>query len=165
MHEIARFPAESYLRIYHAPRQLEPDEQARIERDLAEFLGRWSSHEAPVTGGFEVVHGRFVVVAADESRVALSGCAKDDLTGLMRGLGGELGVDLVHAPPICFREGDGIRSVSRADFGELAEQGLVNAGTKVFDLTLATVGAYRQGRFELPAGDCWHARAYDLARV
>jgi hypothetical protein len=165
MTEISKFPEASYLRIYHASRDLAADERARVEKALASFMGQWVAHEAPVAGAFEIVHDRFVVVAADESKTVLSGCSKDAMNGAMREIGAHLGLDFVHAPPICYREGDVIHSVTRADFADLVEQGKVTGATPVFDLTINTVGPYKAGRFELPAAECWHAKVYDSLGV
>jgi len=43
---------------------------------------------------------------------------------------------------------------------ELVASGTVSQETVVFDNTLTTVGAVRDGRWELPAADSWHGRAF-----
>ena len=68
----------------------------------------------------------------------------------------------MHAPPICFRDGGEIRVVARAEFTELVEQGKVTGDTVVFDGTLSSVGAFRDGKWEVAARDSWHARAWNL---
>lgn len=163
MSNFANFPDDSWLRVFNAPRDLTQDEVRAVSEDLGDFLRGWASHESPVTGNFEIVHDRFIVVAADESKVGLSGCSKDAVVMRLRDLGNRLGLDFVHSPPLCFRHGDAIRSVQRGEFGELASAGEVKSDTVVFDSTIITVGPYKAGRWEVPASDCWHARAYELA--
>ena len=163
MSKFDAFPDDSWLRVFHAPRDLTAEETAAITANLDAFLGEWASHETRVSGAWEIVHDRFIVVAADESKVALSGCSKDSVVMRLRALGQELGMDFVHGPPICFRAGDDIKSVQRDEFGALVESGDVRADTVVFDSTIITAGPYKAGRWEVAASDCWHARAYELA--
>ncbi|MFT7620806.1 MAG: hypothetical protein ACI97A_004464 [Planctomycetota bacterium] len=84
------------------------------------------------------------------------------MTRRVKNISSQLGLDLVHGPPICFRHGDRIRAVGRAEFGDLVNDGTVTADTTVFDNTIAQVGQYRGGKWEIPAKDSWHGRAYDL---
>ncbi len=162
MAQISEFPVDSHLRVFHAPRVLTPEEKKRVEEDLSAFVASWSAEKRPVTGAFEIVHDQFLVIAADETMVPLTGCAKDAMTRKVRNISAELGVDLVHGPPICFRDGDRIRAVGRDEFGKLVEDGTVTSETMVFDNTICAVGPYREGKWEVPAKDCWHGRAYSL---
>ncbi|MEZ6196718.1 MAG: hypothetical protein R3F20_13490 [Planctomycetota bacterium] len=156
-------PATSFLRVFAAPRDLTPHERDALAHRVETFLAGWRSHENPAAGRFAVLHDRFLVVAADERVTALSGCSKDALVGCVRAAGDALGLELVHSPPIVFRGADGIRSVDRAEFGRLVDSGAVRADTPVFDTIVTTVGAYRDGGFEKPAAESWHARAWKLA--
>lgn len=158
-----RFPAGSFLRVFSASRDLSEAECAALSQGLETFLGAWAAHEKAVAGAFEIREARFVVVAADESVTALSGCSKDSLVGAMRQLGTQLDVDFITSPPIAYRGAEGLRTVDRAEFGRLVESGAVTADTPVFDTIVSTVGAYRDGGFEKPAGASWHARAWKLA--
>jgi hypothetical protein len=50
--------------------------------------------------------------------------------------------------------------VSRDQFVDLTGSGVVTRQTVVFDNTLTTVGAVREGRWEVPAGESWHGQAF-----
>ncbi|MEE9393083.1 MAG: hypothetical protein V3W41_11310 [Planctomycetota bacterium] len=161
---ISQFPADSYLRVFHAPRRLIEAEQAKISKVMAAFLPTWVAHEVPITGDFEILHDQFIVVSANESITPLSGCSKDSLIGVIRALSAALDLDFVHGPPLCFRAGEEIRAVDRKTFGDLVKAGDVTGETVVFDSTIASVGPYLAGKFETKAADCWHAKAFrDLA--
>lgn len=162
MSRISEFPVDSHLRVFHSPRPLTPDEQTHVREKLDTFIKSWNAETRPVTGAYEIVHDQFVVIAADETMVPLTGCAKDSMVRTVRNLSAVLGIDLVHGPPICFRDGDRIRAVGRDEFADLVKNGTVDADTTVFDNTIIAVGPYREGKWELPAKECWHGRAYDL---
>ena len=74
----------------------------------------------------------------------------------IRKLAGELGA---HGPVLC-RGGMPVRRVARGEFVSLAETGAVTEQTIVFNNTLTTVGAVRDGQWELAASDSWHAAAF-----
>jgi len=59
------------------------------------------------------------------------------------------------------KEGEAVRSLSRAEFAELAAQGGVTAETKVFDTSIQTVEQFAS-KWELPFSEAWHAEAFDL---
>ncbi len=157
------FPGDAYLRIFAAERDLTGEEEARLGAALTEFFRGWEYHDQPLRGAFEILHHRFVVVGADESRVKVGGCSKDALIGLLREAGASMGVDFIHGPPIHYRDREGrIHATTREGFGELVAKNEVDGQTPVFDLTLHRIESYRSGGFEMPAGECWHARAWDL---
>ena len=77
----------------------------------------------------------------------------------MKGLQAELGVELVNHAPVLYRDGADIARVSRERFADLVESGSISQETVVFDNTVTTVGAVRDGRWELwelPAANSWH---------
>jgi len=153
----ADLPPDARLWCFGASRPLEDEETARIETSMASFLSEWTAHRRDLHAGFEWAHGRFLVVAVDESRADASGCSIDALTRRLKELGAELGLDLLDGAPVWFRDADGaIRTTSRTDFVGLAREGTVGPGTRVFDLTVDRVGRFRERRLESAAGDAWH---------
>lgn len=152
-------PDSTRLWIFGTDRDLTPADESRLGERLASFLNAWTAHRQELTAGFDVRHGRFLLVGLDESRVAASGCSIDALLRELRGLEAELGLRLTDAAPVWYRTEDGnVACVPRAGFRDLAATGAVDAETAVFDLTVDTLGAVRAGRWELPARDSWHAR-------
>jgi len=155
---LADLPDAARLWAFGADRQIREEEHDRLIETTRSFVERWAAHGEALAAAFELLHGRFLLVAVDENQGAASGCSIDALVGHVRELERELDVTLVDASPIWFRDGTGIRSVGRAEFRALAESGEVDGRTPVFDLTVQRVGELRAGGWELPAGDSWHAR-------
>lgn len=153
-------PPDARLWIFGAERPLSESERARVLEEVDAFIGQWTAHEVPLTTARDLRYDQFVFVAVDERTAGASGCSVDALVRRMKGLQAELGVELVNHAPVLYRDGAGIARVSRERFADLVESGTVSRQTVVFDNTVTTVGAVRDGRWELPAADSWHGHAF-----
>lgn len=158
----AGLPDHARLYLFGASRRLSPADQDRIRVDLDQFVGVWKAHGAPVAGAWALEYDRFLMVAVDEDQTALSGCSIDSLTRIIKTLESELGLSLFDGGMVLFRDGDDIRKLSRADFSRLASDGAITADTVVFDNTLQSLRPLREGKWEVPAGQAWHSRAFSL---
>lgn len=162
MQLLPHMPDSATVRIFAAAQSIDSQKAAVLRADLDAFCAQWRSHEQSVAGAWAMVHDRFIVVAADESRTHLSGCSKDSVVKTMRTLESSLGLKFLGASHIVWRDGATIRTAPRGDFAELAAQGAVGPETIVFDQTVATLGDLRRGLWETAAKNTWHARAFDL---
>jgi hypothetical protein len=125
-----------------------------------DFLEDWAAHGSPLDAARDWRHGRFLLVGVDERAAPPSGCSIDAMVRVLKGLEERLGVRLVDHSPVWYREGGEVRRVSRPEFLARARRGEVGLDTVVFDATLTRVGELRAGRWEVPAGEAWHARAF-----
>jgi hypothetical protein len=75
----------------------------------------------------------------------------------------KLGVALLDHGPVLFRQHEAIARLPRPAFAELARRGDVSPDTIVFDNTVTRVADVREGRWERPARESWHARAFGLS--
>lgn len=157
-----QLPDDARLWVFNAERTLDSSELARLDQALAGFVTSWAAHRKDLTAAYELRYNQFVFIGVDESRLPPSGCSIDSLTNALRSFGAELGAELIDAPDVTYRDGDAVRAVDRKEFTRLAETGAVDAGTIVFDKTAARVGDLRNGRWERPARESWHGRAFDL---
>ena len=158
--ELSPLPADSRVWLYGTHRPPEDGEAARLVDATRAFLEDWTAHGSPLRAALDWRHGRFLVLAVDESRAAASGCSIDAVTGRLADLESELDLPLLDTSPVWYRDPgrDGrIRTVSRSTFRRLGREGEVDGGTVVFDLTVDRLGDVRQGLWERPAADTWHA--------
>lgn len=153
-------PATARLWIFAAERELLAPEAGRLLTAVDRFLDEWTAHRQHLTAARDWRHGRFLLVGVDETTAGVSGCSIDALVREITRLEQELGVALADSGPVLFRQGTAIERVTRAGFQELATSGGVGPDTHVFDNTLTTVRDLRAGRWELPARETWHARAF-----
>lgn len=151
--------------IFGASRRLNESEQEQILETVDRFLAGWSSHGAPVTGAREFRDGQFVIIGAEKD-IDMGGCSIDRLYGVMDAVGRELEVTLVDSDLVFHRDEDGaVCAMARGAFRSMASRGEVHAGTPVFDPTITQMAELRNGRFEVPAAESWHGRAFGLSSV
>lgn len=156
-------PDDARLWIYAADRPLTADEQRHVVESLGTFLANWSSHRRPVRGEAHLLDDRFLMIAGDIPGGDISGCGIDASVHALEAASSELGFGWASALTLFYRDEEGrVQGVSRRAFKQLAEAGRVTGATPVFELSLPTVGDFRSGRFERPAGESWHAAAFGL---
>ena len=153
-------PEDARVWIFSAERKLTESERIRLLAEVDAFINRWAAHAVPLTAGRDLVYDQFLFIAVDQRAAGPSGCSVDALVRQMKALEHEIGVELVNHAPVLFRQGQAIARVPREAFAELAEAGEVGPDTTVFNNTLTSVGDVRAGRWEVPATDSWHARAF-----
>ena len=155
-------PEHARLWIFAADRKLEPSEQRALEEAVEQGLAGWNAHGSPVHWGYSLVRDQFLLVGVDETHTALSGCSIDSAVRQIRDLEARLGVPLLDNGRVFYRDGSGIRVVSRNEFRALAERGAVDMETVVYNNVLATVGEFRRGGWEVPMRDSWHRSAFPI---
>ena len=160
-----RLPDDARLWVFAAARPLDDAQQQALLSHADAFLARWAAHGAPVVGGRELRHGRFLLVGSDERATGVSGCSIDSLHHTLAELEGQIGVPLRDSSLVYFRDEAGeIQAEPRPAFRERAAAGGVAEDTVVFDNTIGTVGELRGGGWEKPLRESWHARAFPVAR-
>ncbi len=150
--------------IHPATEPLSDDTQRALLDRLEQFIDDWSSHQKNVQGGATILHDRFVILAGARTDGAdPSGCAIDDATHAVDAAAEAHDLAWVPSLHVLYRAEDGaITAVSRGTFQERAEMGRVTTETPVFDPSVTTLGEVRTGSFKQPAGQSWHADAFDL---
>ncbi len=155
-----KLPGDARVWIFSAARELTETEQTRLLVEVDAFIEQWGAHAVPLTAGRDLVYSQFLFIAVDQRAAGPSGCSIDALVRRMKALQHEIGVELVDHAPVLFRRGEAIARVPRHAFARLAEAGDVGLDTTVFNNTLTSLGEVRAGRWEVPAADSWHARAF-----
>lgn len=155
-----QMPPDARLWIFAASRPLSDEERRRVLGEADAFIAQWMAHGVPLTAARDFRYDRFILVGVDERAAGVSGCSVDALVRRMQQLQSVLGLELINNEPVLYRKGEAIERVSRERFAGLVASGDVNLDTPVFDNTLTTVGDLRAGRWEVKAGDTWHARAF-----
>jgi hypothetical protein len=153
-------PEHGRLWVFPVSRALNEGEASTLLAEVDAWLDAWAAHGAPLRSGRELRAGTFLLVGVDEDVETPSGCSIDALVNRLRALGDAMGVRLIDHASVWYRDGEGIRRVSRGDFRRLAEEGAVGPDTMVFDTTLTRVAQAREAKLEVPARESWHGPAF-----
>ena len=164
--DIETLPSDARLWVFGCDRSLSPQDRARLTDELRPFIERWTAHDVDLTAGFSVFEDRFVLVSVDEHAVSASGCSLDALLRQLAELERTLGIRLLDGQPVWYRDRTGqIASCDRGEFRRLAQDGVVNAQTRVFDLTIERLGDWRSGQLERAATESWHGSLLTSPRL
>lgn len=143
--------------IYHSSRVLTETEAAMVQQHINAFVNQWTAHKLEVTGFGTLLHNRFVILAADETNVGVSGCSVDSSVRFIRELGQQLNVNFFDRWLVAYKKGEEVVSCSRDEFEKLLQTGGVDENTIVYN-TLAQTKAELDARWELPYKDSWLAK-------
>jgi hypothetical protein len=155
-------PDNSRLWVFNTDRPLDDELVELLGTAVGQFLEQWTAHRVDLPAGYEIRYNRFILIGADTSHTGPSGCSIDGMMGFLRQVQTQFSLTIIDAPDVCYRDDNGVECVTRPRFDELAASGEVTTGTIVFDGMITTVGDVRSGKWEKPARDSWHVRAYDL---
>ncbi|TVP45991.1 MAG: hypothetical protein EA350_08030 [Gemmatimonadales bacterium] len=157
--EFSGMPDSSRIWIFGVSRALDVGEEALLLKRVDAFVAHWAAHGHPLAAGRAWRDGRFLIVAVDDSLTPPSGCSTDSLIRELRSLETELDVQIVGNAPVWYRgaRGEPVR-VTRREFRDLSDQGIVDLSSRVFDLSLTRLEDFRKGRFEGPVREHWHRR-------
>ena len=156
-------PDHARLWVYAADRPLSETEQARLLQRLEAFFGQWASHGRPVEGAATLRHDRFLLLAGLVRGGEISGCGMDASVHAVEEASAALGFSWRSPLDVFYRDAEGaVEALARAAFRKRVREGDVTAETSVFDLSITALADVRQGRFERPAGETWHALVFKI---
>lgn len=163
--EFDALPDHGRLWVFPVSRRLNEEEGRRLLGEVDDFLDGWAAHGMPLHSARQLVEGQFLVVGVDVDAEAPSGCSIDALVRSLAGVAQGLDITLHDQTSVRYRDGDEVRTVSRAEFREMVERGALAPDVRVFDTTLVRVDQLRDGGLEAPARETWHGRAFFKERL
>ncbi len=160
----SHLPDDARIWTYAGDRDLNELEENRTIEILQSFCASWMSHGRPVLSDAGMLESRFAVIAGHIPGGDISGCGVDASVHALNQARDELGLEWLSSLTVHYRDANGaIRSVSRAAFRACVRAGDVHEKTIVFDPGIQQLRDLRAGRFELPAEETWHRRAFFLS--
>ena len=151
-------PDDARVWVFGSDRPLDDNAAARLLAEVDRFLAHWHAHGHPLSCARSWQDDRFLTVAVDQRTAGASGCSIDGLYRALRTLESAFGTSLLAGGLLFYRDPAGaVACVPRGEFAERARQGDVGRDSTVFDLTVESLGEWRE-RFEAPAHAGWHAR-------
>ena len=152
------FPDNARVWVFGAERELGRAETEVLLEAVDNFISGWAAHGTPLRAGRAWCYRRFLIIGADVSATSPSGCSIDALMHVLGETEKRLGVRFLGNEAVWYRDGrDCIRKASRPEFRSLAKAGAVTPASVVFDNSITELAQLRNGRWEGPASERWHA--------
>jgi hypothetical protein len=151
-------PATARVWLYQTDRALSDAEIPYVQQVLDEQVARWAAHGQPLTGSARVLHGRFVVLAVDESQNGPSGCSIDASTHWFKELGAQFGLNFFDRS-VAYLDGETVRTVPTSGLKAAVAEGRIRPETPIFNPLVATLGEWKTG-WQVPATASWLKRYF-----
>jgi hypothetical protein len=129
-------PNSARVWIYASSRPLSAQEKEISQNYLDKFVAQWSTHGSSMTAGACVFLDRFLIVAADEEKMAASGCSIDSSVRTVKEIGQSISVDFFDRLNVYIDTSEGIRRISYHDLK-------MCSGSRYFNLLVHTLGDIR----------------------
>jgi len=147
----------SRLWIYQASRIFTGAEEQMIQEELQAFCEQWAAHGHPLKTGFKIVHGQFVILAADETYHLPSGCSIDSSVHVIQSLEKKTGIDFFDRTLVAFRLNEEVKLIPMNKLKDDFANGTLTSETLSFNNLIATKGEW-QNNWLVPVKNSWLAR-------
>jgi hypothetical protein len=142
------FSPASRIWIYQSSRPFNDQEIPAIENELRAFAKQWTAHNVQLEAGGFVFKDRIIILIADESRNAASGCSIDTSVHFLKGLEQKYNTDLFNRMLVNYLKADELVTIP------LHEAAILSEETLVIDPLVSTKEEFDK-RFITPFGDSW----------
>ncbi len=157
----ARFAPDARVWVYQCNRLLSMGETLEADAMLQEFVAQWHTHGASVQGFATIFFGQFVILMADESHTAVSGCSTDSSVRLIKVLEQKFNVSLFDRQLLAFVVKDKIQLVPMAHLKHAVEHGMIKEDDLFFNNVVATK-AELENNWLIPLHQSWLASRLGL---
>lgn len=150
----AEFPPQARVWVYQASRLLTEKETNIIREKAKAFALNWNAHKQPLTADAEVVHNLFLILIADEAKIAASGCSIDSSVHVVKELEQELQLHFFDRLNVAYQIEN---SISLANYQTLIEDiktGKLKNDVLIFNNVIQTKGELETS-WLIPISQSW----------
>lgn len=150
-------PPSARVWIFQSNRRLAPGEIALVEARLRQFTDSWTVHGSTLNTSFVIEFGQFIILAADETDTAASGCSIDSSVRALKEIERTLDIDLFDRNQVAFKIEDNVQLIPVGKLKEKFSDGTLNGDSLTFNNLLNTKSALSEG-WLAPASRTWLKR-------
>ncbi len=132
------FSDDSRVWVYQSSRPLSEKEELEINEQLHHFYTQWQAHGAPVKGWARLLFRRFIVMMADETDVAVSGCSTDSSVRVVKSIERQYDIRLFDRLSITFLVKGQPEALPMGQVQYAIDKGYIGAETLLFNNLVAT---------------------------
>lgn len=144
---------ESRVWIYQADRSLRSSETELIQKVLLELCENWAVHGQAIPASFQIMDKQLIVLAADESGTAVSGCSIDNSVKVLQKLENLLKINLTDRGKVLFKDENAIQTASALKIRSKIEQQEIGPKTFVLNPLIQTKDELKS--VWVPAQESW----------
>ena len=157
METLTHLPANARVWIYQADRAFSEAESTQISEEIKTFVSQWLAHKAKVIGDGALLYDRFVILAADEEKLQVSGCSIDSTVRFIKELGGRYQVNFFDRFYTCYVQGEAVHGTDFESFKKLVADGTITDGTIVFNNLVTAIDTLHL-QWQIPLSQSWHKK-------
>lgn len=158
----ADFHSSSRVWIYQSNRPFSEKEKLEINEQLHQFTAQWQAHGAPVKGWGQLLFDQVIVMIADESNVAVSGCSTDSSVRIIKSIERQYSVNLFDRLLLGFLVKDKLQLLPMQQVPYALEKGFIDENTLYLNNTVLTKGEMEKN-WLLPLKESWLAKKFSIA--
>lgn len=158
MEIINNYSPTSKVWVYQASRDFTPEETQLVTNQLNQFISNWNSHGAPVDGGFEIKHNRFIVLIASEQS-GVSGCSIDSSVKVIRDIEANFNLGLLDRSIVSYLSGKEVKAVPFTSIKKEIEAGNITPNTTIFNNTVSSLSEFENSWLQ-KAENSWISRYF-----
>lgn len=152
----ADFHPASRVWIYQSGRLFSINEALEIEDLMQEFTDNWQSHGAVVKGYANLLFGQFIVLMADETQAAVSGCSTDSSVRLIKTIEEKYKVNMFDRQSLAFLLKGKVEMLPLAQLKYAVENNFIDGETIYFN-NLVKTKEELLGKWLIPVKESWLA--------
>lgn len=155
------FSPYSRVWIYQSSRFFSIGEALELEPMLEEFVANWKAHGSPVNGYANLFFGQFIVLIADETEVAVSGCSTDSSVRFIKSIEERFRVTLFDRQQLAFVVKDKVQLLPMSQLPWAVENKFITPDTLYFNNLVPTKDQLEKD-WIIPAKESWLARRFPI---
>ncbi|MVT09208.1 hypothetical protein [Chitinophaga tropicalis] len=159
----ANFHPASRVWIYQSNRPFSEQEKLEINEQLHQFTSQWQAHGAPVKGWGQLLFNQVIVLMADESDTAVSGCSTDSSVRVIKSIERQYEVNLFDRLLLGFIVKDKLQPLPLAQLTYAFEKGFIDENTIYLNNTVLTKQELEKN-WLIPVKDSWLAKKLPIAQ-
>ncbi len=165
--KFSELPDSARVWVFAAERSFSDTEANLISTSMDNFMQEWTAHKRELTTAWDLRYQQFIFIAVDERMMGASGCSIDSMVRNLGELGKRLNTDLVGAHlKVFYRDqASRIQCVDRIEFKRLAQNGMLDEQTIVFNNTVKTIKEIKEGKWETALKYSWHFEVFGRVLV
>jgi len=152
----ADFAGDARVWIYQASRPFSEKEEKEIGEQLYQFYIQWHTHGAAVKGWAGLLFRQFIVIMADETDTAVSGCSTDSSVRIIKSIERQYNVSLFDRMTVTFLVEGKAQMLPFAQVQHALDGGHIDRDTLMFNNTAGSKQELLDG-WLVPVRQSWLA--------